>query len=73
MNVLRPKNKYQNCFDKNVSEHRYIFKVGDNVYVKDSQISDKHNEQFYRLPDLSEIFKNSAILVNCSKPKLTLT
>jgi RNase H-like domain found in reverse transcriptase/Reverse transcriptase (RNA-dependent DNA polymerase)/Integrase zinc binding domain/Integrase core domain len=58
------KEKAKVRFDRNISEHKYKYKIGDKVYVKESQISNKLQDKFHGPFEILEIFQNSAILVN---------
>lgn len=58
------KEKAKTRFDKHVNDNLPEYKVGDKVYVKESQIKDKLQNKFNGPFEIKEILRNSAILFN---------
>lgn len=58
------KQKSKDRHDKTISEKQYEFKIGDKVYVKESQIGNKLQNKFNGPYEILEIFQNSANLLN---------
>ena len=65
------KQKSKERFDKRVSENLPEFKVGDKVYIKESQIKSKSENKFNGPYVITEILLNSAVLVNPETSKTT--
>lgn len=58
------KQKAKVRFDRNVRENTPEYKIGDKVYVKESQIKNKLQNRFDGPFEIIELFQNSAILKN---------
>lgn len=58
------KEKAKIRFDQHVSKKPYEFKIGDKVYVKESQIKSKSENKFNGPFDITEIHINSATVLN---------
>lgn len=58
------KEKAKIRFDESVPENRYTFSLGDKVYIKESQISNKLHNKFNGPFEIIKVFENSCILLN---------
>ena len=62
--TVQEKEKSKLRFDRNISESKYHFKVGDLVWLKESQISGKLRNKFNGPFEILEIYDTSAKLLN---------
>lgn len=61
--ILENKEKAKERFDKKVTENRYNFELGQQVYLKESQIKNKLEDKFLGPFTIKEVFDNNCCII----------